>query len=162
MLAGLVCDLIQQKRVKTTLAKAKAARTLAEKMVTLGKRGTLAHRRRAIAALRQADRVKELFDNIAPSFQERNGGYTRIVKLGKRHSDSSEMVILEWVEKGVSGSDHSVQSAPEGVSTAEESAVEEAGEAKVIEESDIRGEAEESEDGDDDTDVESDKEKDAD
>jgi len=101
MLAGMVCDLIHSKRITTTLAKAKAARTLAEKMVTLGKGGTLAQRRIAIARLRQPQRVKELFDEIAPSFQERSGGYTRIVKLGKRSSDSAEMVILEWVESGV-------------------------------------------------------------
>ena len=100
MLAGLVCDLIHEKRVRTTLPKARAARTLAEKMVTLGKRGSLAHRRQAIAALHQADRVKELFEDIAPSFELRQGGYTRILKLGKRISDSAEMVLLEWVEKG--------------------------------------------------------------
>lgn len=100
MLAGLVCDLIHEKRVRTTLPKARAARTLAERMVTLGKGGSLANRRHAIATLHQADRVKELFDDIAPSFELRQGGYTRILKLGKRQSDSAEMVLLEWVEKG--------------------------------------------------------------
>lgn len=98
LLANLVCALISEKRIKTTLPKAKAARSLAEKMVTLGKKGTLADRRNAISKLRQPAAVKELFDNIAPVFAERAGGYTRIVKLGRRMSDSSEMAILEWVE----------------------------------------------------------------
>ena len=98
LLANLVCALIDNKRIKTTLPKAKAARSLAEKMVTLGKKGTLASRRQAISALKQKDSVKELFDNIAPTFADRAGGYTRIVKLGRRISDSSEMVLLEWVD----------------------------------------------------------------
>ena len=67
-------------------------------MVTLGKKGTLAHRRQAIAKLKQVNSVKELFDNVAPAFADRSGGYTRIVKLGRRISDSSEMVLLEWVD----------------------------------------------------------------
>ena len=98
LLANLVCALIDRKRIKTTLPKAKAARSLAEKMVTLGKKGTLASRRQAISILKQTDSVKELFDKIAPVFADRAGGYTRIVKLGRRMSDSSEMVVLEWVD----------------------------------------------------------------
>jgi large subunit ribosomal protein L17 len=98
LLANLVCALIDNKRIKTTLPKAKAARSLAEKMVTLGKKGTLAARRQAISTLKQEKSVKELFEAVAPSFAERNGGYTRIIKLGRRISDSSEMVLLEWVD----------------------------------------------------------------
>ena len=98
LLANLVCALIDNKRIRTTLPKAKAARSLAEKMVTLGKKGTLAARRQAISTLKQTDSVKELFDSIAPTFADRVGGYTRIVKLGRRISDSSEMVLLEWVD----------------------------------------------------------------
>jgi large subunit ribosomal protein L17 len=98
LLANLVCALIDRKRIKTTLPKARAARSLAEKMVTLGKKGTLADRRKAIATLKQTTSVKELFDHIAPAFAERPGGYTRIIKLGRRMSDSSEMVLLEWVD----------------------------------------------------------------
>ncbi len=98
LLANLVCALIDNKRIKTTAPKAKAARSLAEKMVTLGKKGTLAARRQAIATLKNEKSVKELFDSVAPVFESRNGGYTRIIKLGRRISDSSEMVILEWVE----------------------------------------------------------------
>ena len=98
LLSNLVCALIDNKRIKTTKPKAKAARSLAEKMVTLGKKGTLAARRQAISTLKNEKAVKELFDNIAPEFSERAGGYTRMIKLGRRISDSSEMVLLEWVE----------------------------------------------------------------
>lgn len=98
LLANLVCALIDNKRIKTTLPKAKAARGLAEKMVTLGRKGTLAARRQALSTLKNQVSVKELFDNVAPTFSERPGGYTRIIKLGRRISDSSEMVLLEWVD----------------------------------------------------------------
>jgi large subunit ribosomal protein L17 len=97
LLANLVCSLIATKRVRTTLAKAKAARRLAEKMVTLGKKGALDARRRAVSILRNRDRVGDLFDRVAPAFKDRVGGYTRIIKLGRRASDSSEMSFLEWV-----------------------------------------------------------------
>ena len=98
LLANLVCGLIEHRRIKTTQAKAKAARVLAEKMITLGKKGTLAARRQAIATLKQEQLVRVLFDEIAPSFKDRSGGYTRILKLGRRISDSSQMALLEWVE----------------------------------------------------------------
>ena len=98
LLANLVCGLIEHRRIKTTLAKAKAARVLAEKMITLGKKGTLASRRQAIATLKQEHLVRVLFDEIAPGFKDRSGGYTRILKLGRRISDSSQMALLEWVE----------------------------------------------------------------
>jgi large subunit ribosomal protein L17 len=97
LLASLVCNLITFKRIETTVPKAKAARSFAEKMVTLGKRGTLADRRRAITKLHQPDCVKVLFDTVAPAFKDRQGGYTRVLHLGRRSSDSSEMAILEWV-----------------------------------------------------------------
>src|SRR5579863_8677313 len=98
MLANLVCSLIKHKRVTTTLAKAKAARSVAEKMVTLGKRGSLHDRRRAAAKLHQEDAVKILFTEIAPAQKERRGGYTRIVKLGQRQGDAGQRAILEWVD----------------------------------------------------------------
>jgi large subunit ribosomal protein L17 len=98
MLANLVCSLIVHKRVTTSLAKAKAARSVAEKMVTLGKSGTIHDRRLASSRLHQEDAVKILFDEIAPSQKERHGGYTRIVKLGQRQGDASQSAILEWVE----------------------------------------------------------------
>lgn len=97
LLASLVCNLIEEKRIKTTLAKAKLARRLAEKMITLGRAGTLAARRRAITALRHEKFVTQLIGQIVPQFSGRQGGYTRIVRLNRRPSDSSEMVLLEWV-----------------------------------------------------------------
>ncbi|MFL6588607.1 MAG: 50S ribosomal protein L17 [Chthoniobacterales bacterium] len=98
LLANQVCSLIEHQRIKTTLAKAKAVRPLAEKMVTLGKQGSLHARRTALAVLRQKDAVKKLFDDIAPRSAERNGGYTRIIKLGARKSDSAPVAFIEWVD----------------------------------------------------------------
>ena len=97
LMASLVCNLIAERRIRTTLPKAREARRLADQMVTLGRRGTLAARRRAISVLCQPGRVATLFEEIAPSFSERNGGYTRIMRLGRRSSDGSEMALLEWV-----------------------------------------------------------------
>jgi large subunit ribosomal protein L17 len=101
LLANQVCSLIEHRRIKTTLAKAKAVRPLAEKMVTLGKNGSIHARRTAFATLRQKDAVKKLFDEIAPASTERNGGYTRIIRLGQRHSDSASMALIEWVDATV-------------------------------------------------------------
>ena len=98
LLANQVCSLIEHQRIKTTLAKAKAVRPLAEKMVTLGKKGSLHARRTALAVLRQKGAVKKLFEDIAPRSAERNGGYTRIVKLGARKSDSAPVAFIEWVD----------------------------------------------------------------
>ena len=116
MLANLVCSLIKHKRVTTTLAKAKAARPVAEKMVTLGKRGTLQARRLVNARLRargptiqltkderrkwrqNEDVLRILFEEIAPAFKERNGGYTRVVKMDQRPGDAAQRAILEWVD----------------------------------------------------------------
>ena len=117
MLANLVCSLITKKRVTTTLAKAKAARSVAEKILTLGKTGTIHARRLAAARLRQQSRslfsskeerlkwrqnedvVRILFEDLAPLFKDRKGGYTRILRLGQRQGDAAEMAILEWVEQ---------------------------------------------------------------
>src|SRR3954451_16730079 len=101
LLANQVCSLIEHQRIKTTLAKAKAVRPLAEKMVTLGKRGSLHARRTALAVLRQKDAVKKLFDDIAPRSADRKGGYTRIVKLGARKSDSAPVAFIEWVDSPI-------------------------------------------------------------
>ena len=98
MLANLVCSLIKHKRVKTTLAKAKAARSVAEKLVTLGKSGTVHDRRLAVARLHQEDAVKILFSEIVPAQKERRGGYTRIVRLNQRQGDAAQRAILEWVD----------------------------------------------------------------
>lgn len=99
MLANLVCSLIKHRRVTTTMAKAKAARSVAEKMVTLGKAGSLHDRRLASARLHQDEEaVKMLFNDIAPTQKERRGGYTRIVRLGQRQGDAAQLVILEFVD----------------------------------------------------------------
>ena len=98
LLANQVCSLIQHQRIKTTLAKAKAVRPLAERMVTLGKKASIHARRTALATLRQKNAVKKLFEDVAPRSAERNGGYTRIVKLGRRKSDSAQMAFIEWVD----------------------------------------------------------------
>lgn len=99
MLANLVCSLIKHRRVTTTLAKAKAARPVAEKMVTLAKDGTLHDRRLASARLRQDEEaVRILFKEIAPAHKTRPGGYTRIIKMLRRPGDAAEMAILEWVD----------------------------------------------------------------
>src|SRR5207244_10681247 len=97
LLANQVCSLIEHQRIKTTLAKAKAVRPLAERMVTLGKNGSIHARRTALAKLRQKSAVKKLFDDIAPRSAERNGGYTRIVKLRERKSDSATMRFIAGV-----------------------------------------------------------------
>jgi large subunit ribosomal protein L17 len=98
MLANLVCSLIKHNRVQTTLAKAKAARSVAEKMVTLGKSGTVHDRRLAAARLHDQEATKKLFNELAPVFKARAGGYTRIMRLNQRQGDAAELAILEWVE----------------------------------------------------------------
>jgi large subunit ribosomal protein L17 len=101
LLANQVCSLIEHRRIKTTLAKAKAVRPLAERMVTLGKKGSIHARRTAFAVLRQKSAVKKLFDDIAPRSAERNGGYTRIIKLGQRKTDSAPIAFIEWVDAAI-------------------------------------------------------------
>lgn len=100
MLASLVCSLIKHRRITTTLAKAKAARPVAEKMVTLAKRGTLHARRLALARLYQdKEALRILFRDIAPAHKDRPGGYTRILKLmHRRRGDAAPLAILEFVE----------------------------------------------------------------
>ena len=96
--SGLAGALIEHGRIKTTEAKAKAVKPVAEQMITLGRRGDLAARRQAIAFLRSQDVVKKLFDDVGPRFAERPGGYSRIVKIGPRPGDSADMVYLELVD----------------------------------------------------------------
>ena len=99
LLANLVCSLIKQRRITTTLAKARAARPVAEKMMTLAKGGTLHDRRLASGRLLQDEQaVRVLFNELAPAHRERRGGYTRILKLNRRQGDAASLAILEWVE----------------------------------------------------------------
>lgn len=110
LLAGQACSLIEHGRIKTTVAKAKAVRPLAEKLVTLAKANTLHARRRALALLQSASHrtekaVRKLFSEIGPRCAGRQGGYTRIVKLGPRPSDAAPMAYLEWVDQGATPSE---------------------------------------------------------
>jgi large subunit ribosomal protein L17 len=99
LLANQVCSLIEHSRIRTTLAKAKAVRPFAERMVTLGKRNDLHARRLAFAFLRQKEAVRRLFADVAPRAGSRQGGYVRIIKLGPRTSDSAPMAYIEWVDQ---------------------------------------------------------------
>jgi large subunit ribosomal protein L17 len=99
LLANLAVSLIEHGRIKTTVAKAKAVRPVIEKLVTKAKKATLHARRMALADLRHnTDAVSKLFSEIGPLNAARKGGYTRIVKLGARRSDSAEMAVIEWVD----------------------------------------------------------------
>lgn len=97
MLRNLTTDLLREGRIETTVTRAKETKRMAEKMITLGKRGDLHARRQALAYIYEEDVVTKLFDEIAPKYEERNGGYTRIIKKGPRHGDAAEMAILELV-----------------------------------------------------------------
>ncbi|MFL5931315.1 MAG: 50S ribosomal protein L17 [Gaiellaceae bacterium] len=96
--SNLAGSLIEHGRIKTTEAKAKAVKPIAEKMITLGRRGDLAARRQALAYLRSQEVVHHLFAEVAPRFADRPGGYSRIVKIGPRFGDAAEMVYLELVD----------------------------------------------------------------
>jgi large subunit ribosomal protein L17 len=96
--SNLTGALIEHGRIKTTEAKAKAVKPIAEKMITLGRRGDLSARRQALAYLRSQEVVHLLFAEVAPRFTDRPGGYSRIVKLGPRYGDAAEMVYLELVD----------------------------------------------------------------
>lgn len=97
LLRNLVTSFLEKERVRTTLAKAKAARPLAEKMITLAKKDTLHSRRQALKCIYRKPVVKKLFEELGPRFSERPGGYTRIVKVGVRSGDGAEMAVLELI-----------------------------------------------------------------
>lgn len=97
MLRGMVTLLLENEKVDTTLCRAKEVRALAEKMITLGKTNTLASRRQALAFITKEDVVKKLFDEIAPRYADRNGGYTAIYKMGPRRGDAAEMARIVLV-----------------------------------------------------------------
>ena len=98
MLRGLVTLLLENGKVETTLTRAKEVRSVAEKMITLGKKNTLASRRSALAFITKEDVVTKLFSEIAPKYENRNGGYTQIFKMGPRRGDAAEMAILTLVD----------------------------------------------------------------
>ena len=97
MLRGLVTYLLENGSVETTLARAKEVRSMAEKMITLGKKNTLASRRAALAYITKEDVVAKVFNEIAPKYEARNGGYTQIFKMGPRRGDAAEMAIVKLI-----------------------------------------------------------------
>ena len=97
MLRGMVTYLLENGSVETTLTRAKEVQPLAEKMITLGKKNTLASRRQTLAFITKESVVKKLFDTIAPEYADRNGGYTQIFKIGPRRGDAAEMAIIRLV-----------------------------------------------------------------
>ncbi len=98
MLRGLVTYLLENGRLETTVYRAKEVRSLTDKMITLGKKNTLASRRQALAFITKEEVVVKLFNEIAPSYADRNGGYTRVLKIGPRRGDNAEMAIIELVK----------------------------------------------------------------
>lgn len=124
MLGNMVCSLFREQRIRTTVTKAKQARRLAERMITLGKRGRDHDRRRAVGILRQPDVVGTLFTEIAPRYQDRQGGYTRMMKLGPRKGDAAEMCILELVTEALSPKSSKSEAVGEEASHIEEQVVE--------------------------------------
>ena len=98
LLRNQVTSFLENGKMTTTVTRAKETRSMAEKMITLGKKGTLAARRQALAYSTKEDVVTKLFNEIAPKYAERNGGYTRIYKLGERRGDGAQMAILELVD----------------------------------------------------------------
>ena len=98
MLRGLVTYLLENGSIETTLARAKQVRSMAEKMITLGKKNTLASRRAALAYITKEDVVSKLFNEIAPKYEGRNGGYTQIFKMGPRRGDAAEMALIKLIE----------------------------------------------------------------
>ncbi len=98
MLRGMVTYLIENGSIETTLTRAKEVRAVADKMITLGKTNTLASRRAALAYITKEDAVKKLFDEVAPKYADRVGGYTQIYKLGPRRGDAAEMALIKFVD----------------------------------------------------------------
>ncbi|MFC6200241.1 50S ribosomal protein L17 [Ponticaulis profundi] len=99
MFANMAASLIEHEQIVTTLPKAKELRPIMEKLVTLAKKGDLSSRRRAISKIRNKDMAKKLFDVLGPRYEERNGGYVRIMKAGFRHGDNAPMAVIELVER---------------------------------------------------------------
>lgn len=112
LLSNLAVSLLQHEQIQTTLPKAKDLRPLVEKMITLGKKGTLAARRQMVSFLRDKDLQKKLTDTLAPRYAARAGGYTRIIKAGFRYGDNAPLAIIELVDRDVSAKGKSLAKAP--------------------------------------------------
>jgi large subunit ribosomal protein L17 len=120
MFANMAAALIKHEQIVTTLPKAKELRPVVEKLVTLGKRGGLPARRKALAEMRDLAMVRKLFDVLGPRYQERNGGYTRVIKAGFRYGDSAPVAVIEFVDRDVDAK--GLDSGPVEARAAEESA----------------------------------------
>jgi len=116
MFANMAAALIKHEQIVTTLPKAKDLRPIVEKLITLGKRGDLSSRRRAIAEIRDVPMVKKLFEVLAPRYKERNGGYTRVLKAGFRYGDNAPAAVIEFVDRDVSAKGQD-SGPPQGTST---------------------------------------------
>lgn len=127
MLRNMATSLVIHERVRTTDTRAKEVRRVVERMITLGKKGDLHARRRAAEIIRGGEAVAKLFDEIAPRYKTRNGGYTRIVRVGRRNGDNAPMVIIELVE----GEAKKAEAAPKKKAPAKKAAKAEGGEAKA-------------------------------
>ena len=101
MFANMAASLIEHEQIITTLPKAKELRGVADKLITLGKRGDLHARRQAVSRIRNVDQVKKLFDVLGPRYKDRNGGYTRVLKAGFRYGDNAPLAVIELVDRDV-------------------------------------------------------------
>lgn len=122
MLRGMVTYLLENEQIETTLTRAKEVASLTDKMITLGKKNTLASRRQALSFITKEDVVKKLFDKIAPDFADRVGGYTRIYKLGPRRGDGAEMAILKLVAEEKDANEQPKKAAKKASNTEEPAA----------------------------------------
>jgi len=102
MFSNMICSLIEHEQIKTTLPKAKELKRIADKYVSIGKKGNLHARRIAYSRLKQDIAVKKLFDTLAPRYKDRNGGYTRVIRAGFRYGDMAPMAVIEFVERDTS------------------------------------------------------------
>ncbi|MBJ21155.1 MAG: 50S ribosomal protein L17 [bacterium] len=107
LLRNMVTSLLEHEQIRTTDAKAKELRGVADRMITLGKRGTLHARRQALQTIRSKEVTSKLFDELADRFRERSGGYTRVIKIGQRAGDAAPMSIIELVDRGESSPEES-------------------------------------------------------
>ena len=112
MLRGMVTLLLENGQIETTLTRAKEVRSMAEKMITLGKKNTLASRRAALAYITKEDVVSKLFNEIAPKYENRQGGYTQIFKMGPRRGDAAEMAIVKLIAEAPVAEEKPVEAAP--------------------------------------------------
>lgn len=117
MLRGMVTLLLENGQIETTLTRAKEVRSMAEKMITLGKKNTLASRRAALAYITKEDVVSKLFSEIAPKYANRQGGYTQIFKMGPRRGDAAEMAIVKLIEEAPVAEEKPAEEAPKKKAT---------------------------------------------